>query len=68
MRGLSYMKGQEPTLSKEDDEYPSWLWGLLDDGRAKGGEGTLTKGHLAGMSTICPCYTSTPSRRSHTYN
>ncbi|KAL6720830.1 hypothetical protein ACLMJK_002755 [Lecanora helva] len=30
LKGLGYMKGQEAPLAKEDAEYPSWLWGLLD--------------------------------------
>ena len=37
LKGLGYVKGQEAPLAKEDSEYPSWLWGLLDMG-AKTGE------------------------------
>ena len=32
LKGLSYMKGQEAPLAREDSEYPSWLWGLLGTG------------------------------------
>lgn len=31
LKGLGYMKGQEPPMAKEDDEYPTWLWGLLEN-------------------------------------
>lgn len=33
LRGLGYIKGQEAPLAREDDEYPSWLWGLLNTGK-----------------------------------
>ena len=33
LRGLGYIKGQEAPLAREDDEYPSWLWGLLSTGK-----------------------------------
>jgi hypothetical protein len=40
LKGLAYLKGQDPPIAREDAEYPPWLWGLLE-GRenAKGGEG-----------------------------
>jgi large subunit ribosomal protein L54 len=28
--GLGYLKGKPTILAKEDDEYPDWLWTLLD--------------------------------------
>ena len=33
LRGLGYIKGQDAPLAREDDEYPSWLWGLLNTGK-----------------------------------
>ena len=33
LRGLGYIKGHEAPLAREDDEYPSWLWGLLSTGK-----------------------------------
>ena len=48
LKGLGYLKNQEPPVAKEDNEYPNWLWGLLDDkksgskgGEEGGGEGDL---------------------------
>lgn len=47
MRGLGYFKGKEPPVAKENEEYPDWLWGLLDEkaegakGKDEGGEGDL---------------------------
>lgn len=37
LRGLGYIKGQEAPLAREDDEYPSWLWGLLSAGKEESG-------------------------------
>jgi large subunit ribosomal protein L54 len=31
LRGLGYTKAKPKVLSMEDDEYPEWLWGLLDE-------------------------------------
>jgi large subunit ribosomal protein L54 len=28
--GLGYLKSKPTVLAKEDDEYPDWLWTLLD--------------------------------------
>ena len=37
LRGLGYIKGQEAPLAREDDEYPSWLWGLLSADKEESG-------------------------------
>ncbi len=40
LKGLGYIKGQNPPLAKADDQYPEWLWGLLDEtGKASKTEG-----------------------------
>jgi hypothetical protein len=31
LRGLGFTKAKPKILSMEDDEYPEWLWGLLDE-------------------------------------
>ena len=28
--GLNYLKGQPPVLAKPDEEYPEWLWTILE--------------------------------------
>lgn len=44
LTGLNYLKDQPPVLALKDEEYPSWLWGLLkpkvypDDGPGGKGE------------------------------
>ena len=39
LHGLAYLKNQPQIVAKEDDEYPDWLWKLLDDSDGKqGGE------------------------------
>ena len=32
LRGLAYLKSKPHFFAKEDDEYPPWLWTLLDEG------------------------------------
>lgn len=29
LQGLAYLKGQPPVIARADDDYPSWLWTLL---------------------------------------
>jgi Mitochondrial ribosomal protein L37 len=31
--GLAYLKANPNVLAMEDDAYPEWLWGLLDEGK-----------------------------------
>jgi hypothetical protein len=52
LNGLGYTKAKPQVLAKEDEEYPSWLWGILDEGAAVKGEG------VAGMLLLfsLPCY------------
>ncbi len=33
LRGLAFLKHSDPPVAKEDNEYPDWLWGLLDQGK-----------------------------------
>ncbi|KAG6860248.1 hypothetical protein C0995_013698 [Termitomyces sp. Mi166 len=30
LTGLNYLKGQPPVLAAADDEYPEWLWTVLE--------------------------------------
>lgn len=30
LKGIAYMKTKPSVFAKEDDEYPPWLWTLLD--------------------------------------
>ncbi|KAI4140959.1 MAG: hypothetical protein L6R39_005576 [Caloplaca ligustica] len=39
LKGLAFLKNKEPPVAKEDDEYPSWLWGLLDKAKGETQEG-----------------------------
>lgn len=39
LKGLNFMKGKQDPIALEDDEYPEWLWGVLEkriDGAASG--------------------------------
>jgi large subunit ribosomal protein L54 len=30
LTGINYLKGQAPVLALADDQYPEWLWTILD--------------------------------------
>lgn len=30
MAGLNWLKGQEPVVALSDDQYPDWLWTILE--------------------------------------
>lgn len=51
LKGLGYTKGQEPPLAKEDHEYPTWLWGLLEK-ESKGVEAEGEAGDAFGEFTL----------------
>jgi len=38
LKGIAYLKNKPSVLAKEDDEYPSWLWSLLDESKLGTGE------------------------------
>lgn len=38
LKGLGYLKGRESPIAGEDDEYPDWLWGLLDKDKGRTGK------------------------------
>ncbi|KIW20859.1 hypothetical protein PV08_01437 [Exophiala spinifera] len=38
LKGLGYTKAQPKIIALEDDEYPDWLWTLLDDKKMAPGE------------------------------
>ncbi|KAJ7275013.1 mitochondrial ribosomal protein L37-domain-containing protein [Mycena rebaudengoi] len=31
LTGVNYLKGQPPVLALPDDQYPEWLWGVLEE-------------------------------------
>ncbi|KIV92050.1 hypothetical protein PV10_06524 [Exophiala mesophila] len=47
LKGLGYTKAQPVIKAMEDDEYPDWLWGLLEQGNKAPGE---TKVDLSAMT------------------
>lgn len=51
LRGLGYTKAHSRILAKEDDEYPDWLWTLLDQNKHAAGE---AKVDLSGTSMLFP--------------
>ncbi|KAI9298384.1 hypothetical protein K502DRAFT_286557, partial [Neoconidiobolus thromboides FSU 785] len=30
LKGINFMKGKSDPMAKDDNEYPEWLWTLLD--------------------------------------
>src|SRR2546430_9451951 len=43
LTGLGHLKGKPDPVAGADDEYPEWLWGLLDVGK-KNAEGAEAEG------------------------
>lgn len=60
LRGVAYLKAKPQVLAKEDDEYPPWLWTLLDEPKTATGEakvnlsGTSSSLHLLSSSRAIP--------------
>lgn len=46
LKGLGYTKAKPQILAMEDEEYPAWLWGVLDESASVSGEG------VAGMFVL----------------
>lgn len=56
LEGINYMKGQMPMLARSDDQYPDWLWTILqpkvwpDDG--PGGKAERVQRRMANRQSI----------------
>ncbi|KAL1302494.1 hypothetical protein AAFC00_002884 [Neodothiora populina] len=51
LKGLNFTKGKQDPVALEDSEYPSWLWGILNEGEAKSGlAATVDEGDLFSKS------------------
>ena len=61
LRGLGYIKGQEAPLAREDDEYPSWLWGLLNTGK-EDSDSSGPMGDAFGEYIVHPPYQLAPQQ------
>lgn len=47
LKGLNFTKGKQDPVALEDSEYPSWLWGILNEGEAKDASGSaVSEGDL----------------------
>lgn len=52
MPGLNWLKGQEPVVALADDEYPPWLWTILEPRKySKEEMQPGEKGHQAKLRT-----------------
>lgn len=53
LKGLNFIKGKQDPVALEDSEYPTWLWGILNDKEGSGAAGSsVAEGDLFCMSTI----------------
>ena len=66
LKGLGYLKGKDPPLAKEVHEYPSWLWGLLNEGKEGKNEAGDDLGDSYCMLLSRP-HRSMPYRNDHEY-
>lgn len=46
LQGLGYTKAKPQILAKEDEEYPEWLWSVLDEKGGAAGVGVDVAGML----------------------
>lgn len=46
LKGLAYLKAKPRVIAQEDDEYPTWLWSLLEESKTATG---APAADLAGM-------------------
>lgn len=55
LSGLGYTKAKPTILAKEDEEYPDWLWNILDEkgGSVSGGIDVASKLYLRRCRMIC---------------
>ena len=70
--GVAYLKAKPTVLAMEDDAYPDWLWGLVDEGKkstttaAGGGDAVDLSCKLYRTLTQDLCHTSLPLPCSYT--
>ena len=38
MKGLNFMKNKQDPVALEDEEYPGWLWGVLEEVKSSRGK------------------------------
>ena len=61
LQGLGYLKAKPVVLAKEDDEYPEWLWTLLDaESGVKGTDGKSAADVAGKMAILLYHVTSSP--------
>ena len=55
LQGLNYMKNKPDLVALDDSEYPSWLWGILEDGKGGSGKGNAegAEGEIRKLYTLC---------------
>lgn len=56
LKGLGYLKNQDGPRAWADDEYPEWLWGLLDEKGKGKGEGGKTEGAEGEGDMFCELF------------
>ena len=39
LNGVAYLKAKPTVLAMEDDAYPEWLWGLIDEAKKSTADG-----------------------------
>jgi Mitochondrial ribosomal protein L37 len=54
LNGLGYLQANPTVLAKEDDEYPEWLWTLLEPESGAASKEFKSATDIAGMPSISP--------------
>lgn len=53
LKGLNFLKGREDPLALPEEDYPEWLWNILESGKKRGEEGKEEVGDEFCMSFSC---------------
>lgn len=48
LKGLNFYKDKQDPVALADEEYPAWLWKVLDKNRAEAGGAKVDEGDLYG--------------------
>ena len=58
LKALAWLKGKDPPMALQEDEYPAWLWTLLDEQKSNSKEAGATFNQYRKSALYCRTYPS----------
>lgn len=52
LKGLNFFKDKQDPVAMADEEYPAWLWKVLDKSSGEAGGAKVDEGDLYGMFSL----------------